>query len=109
MMNPTKFSSLSLDIPSSRYDFCKFATKYVNINKEKFKNPKYTTCTQSSAPLVQRGAPLGAGEYWECNRDDATARDLAVVELSPVKHYLCFSVAWDQLTYGPLLLATVGA
>ena len=27
MMNPTKFGSLNLDIPSSRYDFCKFATK----------------------------------------------------------------------------------
>ena len=27
MMNPTKFGSLNLDIPSSRYDFWKFATK----------------------------------------------------------------------------------
>ena len=52
MMNPTKFGSLNLDIPSSRYDFCKFATKSMNINKENFKNPKYTTCTRSSAPTV---------------------------------------------------------
>ena len=34
MMNPTKFGSLNLDTPSSRYEFLKFATKYRIINKE---------------------------------------------------------------------------
>ena len=58
MMNPIKFVSLNLDIASSRYDFCKFATKSVNINKEKFKNPIYTTCTRSSAPTaIDSGTP----------------------------------------------------
>ena len=51
-MNPTKFGSLNLDIPSSRYEFLKISTKSMNINKEKFKNPKYTTCTRSSAPTA---------------------------------------------------------
>ena len=35
MMNLTKFSSLNLDTPNSKYDFCKFATKSVKTNKEK--------------------------------------------------------------------------
>ena len=34
MMNPTKFVSLHLDTPSSRYEFLKFATKSRIINKE---------------------------------------------------------------------------
>ena len=38
-MNLTKFGSPHLDTPSSRYDFCKFAFKYVKINKNKL-NPK---------------------------------------------------------------------
>ena len=33
MMNPTKFGSLNLDTPSSRYEFLKFATKSRIINK----------------------------------------------------------------------------
>ena len=39
MMNPTKFGSLNLDIPSSSYEFLKFATKSRKINKEKIQNP----------------------------------------------------------------------
>ena len=34
MMNPTKFGSLNLDTPSSRYKYLKFATKSRIINKE---------------------------------------------------------------------------
>ena len=53
MMNPTKFGSLHLNTPNSRYDFCKFVYKSVKINKEKhFKNPKYATYTRSGAPTV---------------------------------------------------------
>ena len=37
----------------------------------------------------ERGVPLGAEERGECNRDDATAEDLTIVELSPVKCHLC--------------------
>ena len=37
MVNPIKFGSLNLDIPSSSYEFLKFATKSGKINKEKFK------------------------------------------------------------------------
>ena len=33
-MKPTKFGSLNLDTPSSRYEFWKLATKYGLINKE---------------------------------------------------------------------------
>ena len=33
MMNRTKFGSLNLDTPSSRYEFLKFATKSGIINK----------------------------------------------------------------------------
>jgi len=58
----------------------------------------------SSAPSVQQGAPLGEGLRGECNRDDATTRDLAVGELSPVKHGLLFWFAdgWVPLTVGPI-------
>ena len=38
MMNPTKFGSLNLDIPSSSYEFLKFAFKYVKINQENISN-----------------------------------------------------------------------
>ena len=34
MKNPTKYGSLNLDTPSSRYEFLKFATKSRIINKE---------------------------------------------------------------------------
>ena len=49
MMNPTKFGSLNLDIPSSSYEFLKFATKSRKIDEEKFK-----TLTDSWAPRVNR-------------------------------------------------------
>ena len=47
MMNPTKFGSLNLDIPSSSYEFLKFVIKSRKTNKEKFK-----TLTDSWAPWV---------------------------------------------------------
>ena len=33
-MNPTKFGSLKLDTPSSRYEFLKHVFKYVKTNKK---------------------------------------------------------------------------
>ena len=39
----------------------------------------------SSAPSIQRGVPLGAGDHGKFNGEDATAGDLAIGELSPVK------------------------
>ena len=33
-MNPTKFGSLNLDTPSSRYEFLKHVFKYVKTNKK---------------------------------------------------------------------------
>ena len=52
MMNPTKFGSPHLDTPNSRYDFCKFATKFGKTNKEKsnFNSGPAARCTRSSAP-----------------------------------------------------------
>ena len=38
MMNLTKFGSLNLDIPSSRYEFLKFAFKSMKINQENISN-----------------------------------------------------------------------
>ena len=35
MMNPTKFGSLNLDTPSSRYEFVKHVFKYVKNKKIK--------------------------------------------------------------------------
>ena len=46
-MNLTKFSSPHLDTPSSRYNFCKFATKSMKTNKE----------NQISNRALQLGAP----------------------------------------------------
>ena len=43
----------------------------------------------SSVPPVQRGVPLDVGDHELCNGEDATAGDLAVGELSPVKHRHC--------------------
>ena len=40
-MNPKKFGSLNLDIPSSSYEFLKFATKSRKINKEKIQPPDW--------------------------------------------------------------------
>ena len=34
MMNPTKFGSLNLNTPSSRYEFLKYVFKYVKTNKK---------------------------------------------------------------------------
>ena len=39
MRNPTKFGSLNLDTPSSRFEFYKFATISKKTNKEKQQNP----------------------------------------------------------------------
>ena len=47
-MNPTKFGSLHLDIPSSRYEFLKHAFKSVKNKSEK----SNTTQTDSQGPLV---------------------------------------------------------
>ena len=46
-MNPTKFGSPHLNPPSSRYEFLKFAFKYVKINLE----------NQISNRALQLGAP----------------------------------------------------
>ena len=52
MMNVAKFGSPHLDTPNSRYDFCKFATKYGKTNKEKsnFQPGATTRYTRSIHP-----------------------------------------------------------
>ena len=55
-MNLTKFSSPNVDTPNSKYDFCKFATKYMKTNKENnskkseiyYIHPVYTPTTADS-------------------------------------------------------------
>ena len=56
MMNLTKFSSPNLDTPKSRYQFFRFASKSVKINKE---NQISNQAQQLGAPgLVHPEAPV---------------------------------------------------
>jgi len=50
MMNPTKFSSLNFDTPSSRYEFWKFESISEKI-KETLKT-EIATCTRLTTPAV---------------------------------------------------------
>ena len=55
MVNPTKFGSLNLDTPSSRYEFLKLVSKSVKINK-KFKATLRVTdgaCSQWDPPISE--------------------------------------------------------
>ena len=62
MMNPTKFGSLNLDIPSSSYKFLKFAFKSVKINQEKHFKYCLTAGTHgSTGPTRQRHREQGRG------------------------------------------------
>ena len=59
-MNLTKFGSPHLDTPSSRYEFLKFAFKYVKINQEKhFKNRLIAGTHESTGPTCQQHIEQG--------------------------------------------------
>ena len=57
MMNPTKFGSLNLDTPSSRYEFLKLVFKSVKRNK-KFK----ATLRLADGARGQRDPPVSEPE-----------------------------------------------
>ena len=62
MMNPTKFGSLYLDTPSSRYEFLKHAFKSMKTNKKSI-----TTQTDRWGPLVSRTLVSTIPEQRRCS------------------------------------------
>ena len=62
MMNPAKFVSLNLDIPTYSYEFLKFAFKSMKINPEKHFKYYLTAGTHgSTGPTCQRHTEQGRG------------------------------------------------
>jgi len=82
MMIPTKIGSLNLDIPSSSYNFLKFAFKSMKINQEKhFKYWLTAGTRRSMGPTRQRHKEQGHGLTGGKLVDD----EVTDGEVSPVK------------------------
>ena len=84
-MNPTKFGSPQLDIPSSSYKFLKFAYKFVKINQEKHFKYWLTAGTRgSTGPTCQRHTKQGRGLTGEKLIDSKVTGDEVGTNVFPI-------------------------